>query len=307
MTRLPPLNALRAFEAAARHNGFIDAASELHVTRGAISRHVAILEEHLGVQLFRRNHRGVELTRAGQSLLPVLSDAFARISTETDRLSAGATDLRIICPPGLSIRWLFPRLDQFRALHPGIRVRLTTEFYGYSGFDSSEYDLGVSLQHWPGRADNIVAQPLFPMRLAPACAPGLANAQLPLRDPADLQNFTLLHENASKGDWAAWAQAFNLPELHTNHSEVFPNLDMATRAAVMGGGIVMADLYLCREELDRGELTLPFPDMAFETKNGQYALIGPHDRWDDPKIKAFREWATTATPNAPACLVNMPL
>ena len=118
MRQMPPLNALRAFEAAARHGGFIGASEELNVTRGAISRHVRLLEDHLGVQLFVRLAQGVRLTAAGRQLQPVLTEAFAMIVREADRISSDAAELRIICPPGTSIRWLLPRLEDFRSVTP---------------------------------------------------------------------------------------------------------------------------------------------------------------------------------------------
>lgn len=289
--RLPPLNALRAFEAAARHNGFIAAADELHVTRGAISRHVKLLEEHLSVKLFKRNHRGVELTVAGQRFLPVLTQAFENIANEAGEISAVASDLRIICPPTLSIRWLFPRLEEFRAKHPEIRVRLVTDFYGTEGFDSSEFDLGVSVEHWPGRSPEITTSPLFPMMLSPACAPSLLKGRLGLSIPEDLKSFTLLHESPKRADWATWTRAFNAGGFDPTSGEAFPNLDMAVKAAVIGSGVVMADLMLCREEIEIGSLVLPFKDMKCETPHGKYCLIGPREKWLDQKVKVFRNWA----------------
>ncbi|GGH32144.1 transcriptional regulator, LysR family [Cribrihabitans marinus] len=287
---LPPLNALRAFEAAARHNGFVAAADELCITRGAVSRHVKLLEAHLGVTLFRRTHRGVDLTAAGQRLLPVLTDAFSAIERETRSLTAQGAELRIICPPALSIRWLFPRLESFRRDHPEIRVRLTTEFYGQQGFDAAEYDLGISLEHRPGRSPDIEVQPLFPMVLSPACAPDLAEGGARLTDPHQVGAFTLLHESPRRSDWATWLETFGIGGVDVESGEVFPNLDMAVRAAVMGSGVVMADLFLCREELARGTLVLPFPDMRCETPEGRYCLIGPRDKWKDRKVRAFRDW-----------------
>lgn len=288
--RLPPLNALRAFEAAARHNGFIAAADELCVTRGAVSRHVKLLEDHLRVQLFRRTHNGVELTTAGERLLPVLSDAFGQIARETGRIAASASELRIICPPALSIRWLFPLLGQFRAAHPDIRLRLTTDFYGDKGFDTAEYDLGVSIEHRPGRPPDIKVQPLFPLILSPACAPELLRGAPPLKTPADLRHFTLLHESPGRNDWVTWARHFGVDAVDPAAGEAFPNLDMAVRAAEMGAGVVMADLLLCREEIARGSLVLPFRDMACDTPDGRFALIGSRDNWREPKVRAFRQW-----------------
>jgi LysR family transcriptional regulator, glycine cleavage system transcriptional activator len=293
---LPPLNALRAFEAAARHGGYIDAADELCVTRGAVSRHVKLLEEHLGVTLFRRNHRGVELTQAGQALLPELTEAFARIERATRRASASASELRIICPPGLSIRWLFPRLQGFRDQHPDIRVRLTTEFYGDRGFDPAEQDVGISLEHWPGRSADIKAQFLFPMSLVPACAPSLLDQGPPLVKPSDLRRRPLLHESTKREDWTTWIDTFQVDGLDVQSGEAFPNLDMATKAAVLGAGVAMVDPLLCAEELERGLLVCPFPDMVCGTQYGGYAVIGSQDKWDSPNMRAFRDWAVENVP-----------
>jgi len=288
--KLPPLNALRAFEAAARHGGFIGAADELCVTRGAISRHIKLLEDHLGVALFRRNHRGVELTSAGHRLLPVLSAAFETIAHETGRIAEASADLRIICPPTLSIRWLFPRLEDFRERHPDIRVNVTTSFYGQKGFDAAEFDLGISVEHKEGRADDIMVMPFLPMMISPACAPALMEQGNGLSKPADMGRYTLLHENPKRNDWSTWVRTFNVKEVDPTGGDVFPNLDMAVKAAVMGAGVVMADLYLSRDELEQGTLVLPFKEMACATPDGRYALIGARERWEDRKVQAFKAW-----------------
>lgn len=293
MTHLP-LNALRAFEAAARHGGYIAAAEELCVTRGAISRHVKLLEDQLGLALFHRHARGVALTEAGASLLPVLSEAFSGIERELSRLTANANELRIICPPALSIRWLFPLLDEFRARHPEIRVRLTTEFFGDMGFDAQQFDLGISSEFACKRGGDTLAQPLFPLRISPACAPGFLT-RVQLQEPADLRRVTILHERRWQGDWAAWLDRFapdHARELvDVSRGEVFPNFDMAVKAAVLGTGVVMADLELCRDELKSGALLLPFPDMVCDTPLGDYALIGARESWEKPHVRAFRDWA----------------
>ena len=289
--KLPPLNALRAFEAAARHNGYVAASEELHVTRGAISRHVKLLEEHLGTQLFRRHPKGVDLTEAGRRLLPVISDAFDQIMREADRISTAASDLRIICPPATSIRWLIPRLDQFRKQHPDIRVRLTTDFYGESGFDAVEYDLGFSIGSEMKRSSDLSVQSLFPMLASPACAPSLMNGPQALRSPEDLAKVTLLHETPDHSDWTGWLRAYEVKGVDPASGDEFPNLDISTKAAVMGAGVIVADLVLCGEELANGALVLPFPNMIRQADHGDVCLLGPAGRWDDPKVKAFREWA----------------
>lgn len=289
--RLPPLNALRAFEAAARHGGYIGAADELCVTRGAISRQVKLLEEHLGTALFHRQAKGVALTDAGARLLPVLTEAFGRIGVQAARIAEGAGDLRVICPPATSIRWLLPRLDGFRRAHPDIRVRLTTDFHGGGGFDATEFDIGFSVEHWPNRAPGLQVQALFPVLLTPACAPGLLERAGPLKTPGDLARLTLLHETPAHADWTDWVRTFGVDGVDPAAGLEFPNLDMAVKAAVMGAGVVMADLVLCRDELAAGALVAPFPEMTCASPLGAICLLGPRDRWEDPRVAAFRGWA----------------
>ncbi|UWQ18930.1 LysR substrate-binding domain-containing protein [Jannaschia sp. M317] len=296
--RLPPLNALRAFEAAARHGGFLAAADELGVSRGAVSRHVKLLEDDLGTALFIRSHNGVALTPAGQRLRPVLTEAFRAITDEVAQVSGHGGALRIICPPALSIRWLFPRLDGFRAAHPEIRLQLTTDFYGEAGFDTGAFDLGITTLHARTRPDSLRSQVLFPMRVTPACAPDFLAAH-PLRHPADLAGLPLLHEAASRADWRQWLTVFGAGGASAEDGTVFPNLDMALRAAVMGGGVVMADLALAVEELSRGDLVLPFPTMTLDPPEGPFGLIGPRDRWNSPSVAAFRRWVVGVLPEGP--------
>ena len=291
--RLPPLNALRAFEAAARHNGFVAAAEELHVSRGAISRHVKLLEDYLGTPLFRRHAKGVTLTEAGKRLRPVLTESFEAISREAQRLSSSASDLRIICPPATSIRWLIPKLELFRQRHPEIRVRLTTEFHSEIGMDVSSYDIGFSVEHWPDRTGDIEVQNLFPIVLTPACAPDLLRGQVPLRSPEDLARFTLLHETPRHEDWRTWLGHFGVPGVNPDDGDEFPNLDITAKAAVMGAGLVMADLVLCREELASGALVAPFPDLTCTSPYGSICLLGPRENWQVPKVQAFIDWAVT--------------
>jgi len=287
---LPPLNALRAFEAAARHDGFIGASDELNVTRGAISRHVKVLEEYLGVALFTRYAQGVRLTAAGRQFQPVLAEAFRSIASEAHRIRSDALDLRIICPPATSIRWLIPRLERFRRRHPTIVVRLTTDFYGHDGFDAMDYDLGFSVEHWPGRPEATEAMVLFPVRMTPACSPDLLNRVGPLTSPEQLATFELLHETPKRHDWRQWADVFDVRDLDIRRGQDFPNLDMATRAALMGAGFVMSDLVLCREEFKAGLLVAPFPELVCDGSFGGVCLIGSRERLQEPKIAAFRDW-----------------
>ncbi len=294
MKRMPPLNALRAFEAAARHGGFIGASEELSVTRGAISRHVKLLEDHLGVPLFVRLAQGVRLTAAGRQLQPVLSEAFAIILREAERISSDAAELRIICPPGTSIRWLLPRLEGFRTLHPEFRVRVTTDFHPDDGFDPVEADIGFSVADWPNRSKPLETQVLFPVLLTPACAPGYLE-KMSLTAPKALAACELLHETRSHIDWNDWANDFPEAGINPAIGQDFPNIDIATKAAVMGIGVVVADLVLCREELEAGMLIAPFSDMVCQSSLGGICLIGEAEKWTEPKVEAFRSWAHDAS------------
>ena len=291
MTRLPPLNALRAFEAAARHGGFIAAAEELHVTRGAISRHVKTLEDHLGVFLFHRHPRGVTLTEAGARLLPVLTDAFQRISEGARRVSDRGDTLRIICPPAMSVRWLLPRLPEFRARHPEIRLSVTTDFFGDRGFDGIEYQIGFSVEHpIRPRAPHIRVAPLLPYVLTPACSPAYLAQYGPLEAPADLARCTLLREGGHVEDWGDWTAHFSV-DLDISQADRFPNFDLVTKAATMGAGVLMADLALCDEEFSHGTIVAPFPHLACPSPRGWFALLAADGDWDRPSVRAFREWA----------------
>lgn len=287
---LPPLNSLRAFEAAARHGGFTGAADELCVTRGAISRHVKLLEERLSVALFKRLPRGIELTESGRRLLPVLTDAFESIVQRVGQIASDNRDLRIICPPTISIRWLIPRLDDFRASFPDIKTRLTTAFYEWGDFLNGDFDVGFGCNPPDEQPDGVEVLPLFPMIITPVCAPALLKGPVPLDKPEDLARFTLLHESPEHHDWTAWLTAFDVQEVDSQSGEELPNLDMATKAAVLGNGIVMGDIVLTRDEIESGQLVMPFETMKCKTDWGDFALLGSTTSWDDPKVDAFKRW-----------------
>jgi len=289
--RLPPLNALRAFEAAARHGGYSGAAEELFVTRGAVSRHVKQLEEHLGVLLFNRLPQGVELTDAGARFLPVLTSSFEAIAKQARELTRPRDELSVICPPTFSIRWLIPKLDDFRQRHPEIRVQLTTAFFSAEEFEAGGYDFAVGCDPTWGEPHEEEALQLFPMAIAPACTPALAER---LKRPQDLARETLLHEKPTHHDWRAWCDAFPVEGLDPGKGIELPSLDMSTKAALMGKGVLMADLILTRDELESDQLVMPFPDMIAMTDWGDFALRISPGRSADPKVKAFTDWVLEA-------------
>ena len=275
--RLPPLNALKAFEAAARHESFSKAAEELNVTQGAVSRHVKLLEDHLGVALFRRLPRGLELTEPGRSLLPTLSDCFQRIAEAARRSAAVTRTLDVICAPSFAIRWLIPRLAGFQAREPDLRVRLNTDCSYMGEFYKGEFDVAIDTHDSLPTTGYEIRQ-IRKERLTPVCAPTLP-------DPTNLAAQTLLHDC---NDWRRWLAAAGITEVDSRGGQTFTSMDMAVRAAIAGQGIAIGDLSLIEDELARGQLVAPF-DLVLSENTGYYLIAAP-GRMAEPKIAAFRDW-----------------
>jgi LysR family glycine cleavage system transcriptional activator len=285
--KLPPLNALRAFEAAARNESFALAADELFVSRGAISRHVKLLEEATSLTLFRRHANGVELTKDGKALLDVVSASFASIASAVESLQATSNGLRVLCPPATATRWLIPKLADFSARHPEIPVSLTVDFHVEKPFDGIRHDVCFSLHGTPHRLPQIESLPLFPSRVSVVCSPALAET---LHLPADLAQQRLIHENPYLQDLTEWARVFDVKSIENKKGEVFPNLDNAVKAAVTGQGVVVADLTLCRDELETGALVMPFPELICDGEFGDICITYASNRAGEPAIAAFIEW-----------------
>ncbi len=281
---LPPLHALRAFEAAARHESFSKAADELCVTQGAVSRQIMALEEWLGVPLFRRLTRRVELTDDGRALLPVLSESFDRIAGAAARLAARGRDLRIKVAFSFGIRWLMPRLVRFQARHPDVQVRVTVAWSTGLEFDPQEFDACIAYCREVPPAFSAVEVP--PERLTVVCPPPLAER---LRVPMDLGSISLLHGCAEGQDWRVWLESAGLPFFEAlRHGAVFDAMDPAMQAAAAGMGATVADRMLCAEDVAAGRLVLPFPEI--EASSGSYWFVCPEAMQDRPAVAAFRAW-----------------
>lgn len=285
--RLPSLNALRAFEAAARHESFARAAGELNVTEGAVSRHIRLLEDELGLPLFYRRPRQVELTAHGEKLLPVLTRAFKSIATGVRQVAAEGKALKLISQPSYSIRWLIPKLDDFRARHPQIPVHLTTAPHDWADIKGGGYDLVFGCG--PARPEGWAAEKIVPAAMTPVCSPRLRDRGL-LVTASDLARFNLLHTTADRRDWLVWLASFDTPGVDAMTGETFPTLDMAMQAAALGQGVAIGDLTLLGAELGSGALICPLPDLIHRADNDDYYVYGPQDIWDTPRIQAFRIW-----------------
>jgi len=288
--RLPSLNALRAFETAARHQSFARAAAELHVTEGAISRHVKLLEEELGLPLFIRRPRKVELTEHGRKLLPALSKAFKTIASGFADVAAEAPKLKLLSQPSFSIRWLIPRLDRFREGHPAIPVNITTGIYEWPDAIGGGYDLVFGCG--PECPDGWEAMLVVPATMTPVCSPRLLKGRS-IATPADLTQFNLLHTTPNRSDWKIWIAEFAADDVDAMSGETFPVLDMAIQAAVLGQGIAMGDLTLLTDELRSGKLVCPLPELELRRDADNYYAYGPSARWNRPRVLAFRQWLAT--------------
>ncbi len=294
--RLPSLNGLRAFEAAARHLSFTNAAAELNVTQTAISHQIRRLEEELGTKLFVRQNRALALTPEAKEYLPGIRAAFNDLRLATDRLLRRDDGhvLTVSTLASLAAKWLLPRLSAFQEAHPGIDVRITTST-GLVDFRSGDVDAAIRYGrgNWPGlRADWLMADELFPV-----CSPALLTGDKPLRCPEDLANFTLLHSSGGyDDDWRLWLTAAGLPvNISKQPGITFDLIFMTVQAAIDGIGVALGRTSYVQGDIAKGRLVVPFK-IALPTDAGFY-LVSPGGRTDPPKLKAFRQWLIGSAQN----------
>ena len=297
-TRLPSLNGLRAFEAAARHLSFTNAATELNVTQTAISHQIRRLEQELGIRLFVRQNRALALTPEARDYLPGVRAAFNDLRLATDRLLRKDNDhvLTVSTLASLAAKWLLPRLSSFQEAHPGIDVRITTST-ALVDFKNGDVDAAIRYGrgHWPGmQADWLTAEELFPV-----CSPALLEGNKPLKCPQDLADHVLLHtSNANSDDWRLWLTAAGLP---TNISQqpglTFDLILVTVQAAIDGIGVAMGRTSYVEADIAKGRLVVPFK-ITLPADAGFY-LVSPQGRTDPPKLAAFRQWLGASVQNKP--------
>ncbi|RXH05846.1 transcriptional regulator GcvA [Bradyrhizobium vignae] len=294
--RLPSLNGLRAFEAAARHLSFTLAASELNVTQTAISHQIRRLEEELGIRLFIRQNRALALTPEARDYLPGVRAAFNDLRLATDRLLRKDDDkvLTVSTLASLAAKWLLPRLTDFQEQHPGIDVRITTST-SLVDFQRDNVDAAIRYGRgqWPGvRAEWLMADELFPV-----CSPSLLRGDKPLRRPEDLRNHPLLHtSNANSDDWRLWLTAAGLPaDIARQPGITFDMIFMTIQAAIDGIGVAMGRTSYVQDDIAKGRLVVPFK-IALPADAGFY-LVAPEGRRQAPKLAAFRQWVLAAAQN----------
>jgi len=286
--RLPPLNGLRAFEAAARLGSFQAAGAELSVTQAAVSRIVRLLEGRLGFPLFERHANRLTLTWQGKSLLPGLSAALDAIAILVAQVASQSTVplLTVGVGPSFAMRWLIPRLSHFQARHPDVEVRIATG--GSINPIRDDWTCGILLGdgHWPGYE----AHALFSADLFPVCSPAIARE---LRTPRDLRSQTLLRVAHASEDWTLWLRAAGLKLRPERRSPRFDTYALALQAAVDGLGVAMGLRPYVADDIAAGRLVAPF---ALAVPKGQawYLIFAPARR-DDPSFVAFRQWLIEET------------
>lgn len=283
---LPPLNAIRTFESAARHLSFSQAAAELHVTASAVSHQIKSLEAYLGVALFRRKPRQVELTPEAEAYLPAIRMSLDQISEATRRLmNRQDAVIRINVAPAIAGGWLIPRLYDFYASHAGVDVEITTSMH-LVDFTRSDVDLAVRYGkgQWPGLDSHL----LIREELVLVCSPKLLeNGQGP-KAAADLKQLPLLHVRPKLSDWQEWFSAAGISHCSPEKGIGFQSSPLMLDAVEAGLGYGIVSRHLIQQELASGRIVIPL-DITAIGSNGYY-LVYPKSRSDDPKVALFRDW-----------------
>jgi LysR family glycine cleavage system transcriptional activator len=289
---LPPLTALRAFEAAARHMSFSKAADELHVTPAAISHQIHALEQDLGVMLFQRMNRSIELTASARVLLPGLSEAFAGIQSAVTRLRAhnDTGTLTVTASPSLAAKWLVLRLHRFQEQHPEVDVRISATD---EVVDLTRGDFDLAIRYGCGKYPGLEVELLFTNEVFPACSPQLLTSGPPLRTPEDLVRYPLIHDQAVERDplvptWSMWLKAAGVKTIPASAGLTFNSIYVALDAAIAGQGVVLAYSNIAAADIAAGRLVRLF-SLALPDQFAYYIVTTPA-ALERPKVRAFRDW-----------------
>ena len=292
LRRLPPLNALRSYEAAARHRSFTRAAGELGVTPAAVSHQVKMLEDHIGVALFQRVNRQLVLTEAGEACLPGIRQAFDGLTIAIDAISTAGRQgvLTVSVAPSFASKWLLPRLERFKALHPDIDVRVSASMQ-LVDFASGEID--VAIRYGSGRYPGLASQRLISEAVIPLCNPKLQEGPNPLRSPADVALHTLLHDDSPDDDqscptWEMWLKAAGVDGVDATRGPRFNQSSLVLEAAILGQGIALAKSTIAAADLAEGRVVKPF-ELTLPLEFAYY-IVYPESKTLMPKVDVFIRW-----------------
>jgi LysR family transcriptional regulator, glycine cleavage system transcriptional activator len=304
---LPPLKSLRAFESAGRHLSFRKAAAELHVTPAAISHQIKLLEDHLGVQLFRRLTRAIELTEVGRAFLPKLNEGFERVAQAVNsvRNYQESTSLAVCVPPLFGAKWLMPRIHGFVEAFPDIDIRISTSMrlvdhcrsgaaVGVRDGDNDEAD--ITIRFGTGKYPGCSVDKLFNVSFTPLCSPRLVEGKYALRKPSDLRHHLLLHDDLNQicagwATWEQWLRAAEVGDVDTSHGPHFSQPRLCFDAAIDGTGVLLGAREVAALDLAAGRLVAPFP-VTLESEAAYY-VVGSEQTASHRKISAFRRWLLT--------------
>ena len=300
--RLPPLNALKSFEAAARHESFTRAAEELCVTQGAVSHQVKALEEELGFRLFNRERQRLVITEAGRDYLSVIRDALDRIAVGTERLvqRQNAGVLTVSTSPDFAAKWLVHRLGRFAEAYPAIDLRISATLH-HVDFAREEVDIAV--RHGDGNWTGLDVARLCSEHLFPVCSPTLLGRRRGLSKPSDLLRLPRIHLD-DRNDWSKWLEAAGVSGVTLSQGPVLNRASMAIDAAVAGQGVALARTARAAWDLLNGRLVRPFGISLRLSKS--YWIVCPKATAALPKISTFREWLLAEAAEDVRRLKNLP-
>ncbi len=314
--RLPPLNSLKAFEAAARNLSVKKAAIELNVTSAAVSHQIRTLEEYLGVQLFRRYNRAMELTDVAKAALPKLGEGFDCLAAAVAHLRSqqGGGSLTVSAAPSFASRWLMPRLHRFIAAHPEIDVRISARMRRISVDGKGDVaeratveawlsDSAVAILYGRGHVPGIKIERLIDLSITPICSPKLLTGEHPLKEPADLRHHLLLHDDTgelydNEPFWTRWLHAAGVTDVDMNKGPHFSHAVLAFEAAIDGVGVLASMPVLAAEDIASGKLVAPF-NLAVNLPDGYYMACSEHADERLP-VRAFRNWLRNEAARAAA-------
>ena len=289
---MPPLNALKAFESAGRHMSFTEAAKELHVTPAAISHQIKTLESYLGVKLFHRKNRSLELTVAAQACWPGLRKGFDHLGAAIERIqsTAVAEPLLISAPPIFGAKWLVPRIAEFSVAHPEVQIRIDP-LQKISELEGPETDVAVRFGR--GRYPGLRAQRLMSQEVFPVCSPELLRGEHPLVSPEDLCWHTLIHFDPTFYDpdwpqWEKWLRAAGVASIDASIGPHFSSPNFTIQAVLEGQGVSLAVSLMADELVAQGQLIQLF-DVNYPGNYGYYGVVS-EEKVEEPRVNAFWEW-----------------
>jgi LysR family glycine cleavage system transcriptional activator len=292
--RTPPLHALRAFEAAARHLSFSRAAEELGVSPAAISQQIQQIEEFAGQPLFKRLTRRVELTDAGAAAAPLVREAMSLFqeASRVMRLPLRNRRVSVSVAPSFAAKWLVPRLERFQEKHPDIEVWVLADM---ALTDFAIADIDLAIRYGPGGYADVYAERLLGEAVTPVCAPSLVDGKEGLKSPADLERFSLLHDESADNDpscptWAMWLAARGLDHIDGRRGVRLNQSSLVIEAALAGKGVALAKQQLAASDIRSGRLVAPFAGEAQQPLHFAYWLIWRRGRTVSPGLKAFMDW-----------------